>query len=186
MFALRGFCDILSAEQTESLYEHLDFVRESISDPASSGPDVFPLSITTPDSAEIKLWCAVHVSEKNPGLVICEFELEDDNIYPLFRPADGEEEGVFPEDTLHLDPSEKDLQESTLSASRPLKMLRHLRKRRGQAAAMEVFNLMSQIQGNSLGPPRIEKWPKRPRLSMLIIDWKSQSSCHQRRVLRFF
>ena len=142
-----SFCNILSEEQTENLHEHLDFVRDYDSDPVHSGPDVFPLTVTSPNSTEIKLWCAIHIAEKNPDLLICEFELEDDHIYPLFSPAE-EETPPLPEDTLNSSPSEQDLLESTLSASRPLRMLRNARKRRGQAAAMEVFSLMSQIQGN--------------------------------------
>jgi hypothetical protein len=54
----------------------------------------------------------------------------------------------IPEDTLGSTPSEEDFLESTLCMSRPLRVLRRARKRRGQAATMEVFNLMSQIQGN--------------------------------------
>ncbi|KAG0124697.1 GAF domain-like protein [Tuber indicum] len=98
LFALGSFCNILSEEQAENLYEHLDF-----------------------------------------------FELEDNHIYPLFSPAE-EETLPPPKDTLNSNPSEQDLLECTLSVSRPLRVLRHARKRRGQAAVMEVFNLMSQIQ----------------------------------------
>ncbi|PWW80730.1 hypothetical protein C7212DRAFT_160977 [Tuber magnatum] len=145
LFALDSFCNILSEEQAENLYEHLDFVRGYVSDPVHSGPDVFPLAITSPNSTEIKLWCAIHIAEKKPDLLICEFELEDDHIYPLFSPTE-EEAPPLPEDTLNSNPSEQDLLESTLSASRPLRVLRHARKQRGQAATMEVFNLMSQIQ----------------------------------------
>ncbi|KAF9730032.1 sensor histidine kinase response [Paraphaeosphaeria minitans] len=29
------------------------------------------------------LWCAIHVNDSNPGLIICEFELEEDDTYPL-------------------------------------------------------------------------------------------------------
>ncbi|CUS12986.1 unnamed protein product [Tuber aestivum] len=151
LFALDGFCDILSEEQAESLYEHLDFVREYVS--VHSGPDVFPLAITSPNSTEIKLWCAVHIAEKSSGLLICEFELEDDHIYPLFSRTE-EETLPPPEDTLNSTPSEQDLLESTLSGSKPLRVLRHARGQRGQVAAMEVFNLMSQIQGSSSNPFR--------------------------------
>ncbi|CAZ83363.1 unnamed protein product [Tuber melanosporum] len=100
LFALGSFCNILSEEQAENLYEHLDFET---------------------------------------------FELEGNHIYPLFSPAE-EETPPPPEDTLNSNPSEQDLLESTLSASRPLRVLMHARKRRGQAAVMEVFNLMSQFQ----------------------------------------
>ncbi|KAG0640812.1 hypothetical protein HOY80DRAFT_1008851 [Tuber brumale] len=145
LFALDSFCNIISEEQAENLYEHLDFVRDYDSDSVHPGPHVFPIAITSSNSIEIKLWCAIHIAEKNPDLLICEFELEDDHIYPLFSPAE-EETPPPPEDTLNSNPSEQDLLESTLSASRPLRVLRHARKRKGQAAIMEVFNLMSQIQ----------------------------------------
>ncbi|KAH0614791.1 uncharacterized protein H6S33_000427 [Morchella sextelata] len=144
LFALSDFCNILSEEQAENLYEHLDFARDDSSDLQNSGPEVFPLVITAPDSTRIKVWCAIHITDANPDLIVCEFELEDDQLFPLFNPED--EVFNIPEDTLGSTPSEEDFLESTLCMSRPLRVLRRARKRRGQAATMEVFNLMSQIQ----------------------------------------
>lgn len=148
LFALDNFCDILSEEQAEELHDHLGFVRDGTFELEHSGPDVFPLIIIAPDSTNIKLWCAIHISNNNQDLMVFELELEDDHLFPLFSPADEELSPLPPEDTLGSDPTEQELLESTISMSKPLRVLRHARKRRGQAAAMEVFNLLGQIQGN--------------------------------------
>lgn len=139
-----NFCSILSDEQAENLFDHVDFVREDASDPRQNGPEVFSLIVTTRYSTQLKIWCAIHVPESNPDLLICEFELEDDQKYPLASVLD---DPSFPDETLGGTPTEQELAESTLSMSKPLRVLRHARRRRGEAAAMEVFNLMSQIQG---------------------------------------
>lgn len=80
--------------------------------------------------------------------MVCELELEDDHLFPLFSPAEEDGNPLPPEDILGSNPTEQELLESRMSMSKPLRILRRVRKRRGQAAAMEVFNLMSQIQGN--------------------------------------
>lgn len=151
LFALDNFCNILPEEQVENLYEHLDFVRNDSSELVQR-PEVFPLIITAPDSTNIKFLCAIHIPERNQDLIVCELELEDDQLFPLFSPAEEVSNPLPPEDTLHLSPSEQELLESTTSISKSLRVLRHARKRRGQAAALEVFGLMSQIQGDIIKP----------------------------------
>lgn len=151
LFALDNFCNILSEEQVENFYEHLDFVRGDSSESVQR-PEVFPLIVTAPDSTNIKFLCAIHIPEGNQDLIVCELELEDDQLFPLFSPAEEVSSPIPPEDTLHSNPSEQELLESTTSISKSLRVLRHARKRRGQAAALEVFGLMSQIQGNMIEP----------------------------------
>ncbi|KAL6714425.1 hypothetical protein ACLMJK_007848 [Lecanora helva] len=144
LFALDSFCDILSEEQTDNLLDHMDFIKDDDMDPATNGPEVFPLSIRSPFRKSQKTWCAMHINESNRELIICEFELEDDPINPLVPVGEGTPEP--PEDTLSCDPTPEEFAESTMNASKPLKVLRSARKRKGEAAAMEVFNIMSQVQ----------------------------------------
>lgn len=144
LFRLDSFCDILSDEQAENLLDHLDFIRDEGADPATNGPEVFTLSIQSPSRNPRKLWTAMHIIKGNPPMIICEFELEDDQLYPLV-PL-GEHTSDPPEDTLHNSPTAEEFAESTVNASRPLRVLRSARKRKGEAAAMEVFNIMSQVQ----------------------------------------
>ena len=144
LFALESFTDILSEEQTDNLLDHVDFIRGEDIDPATNGPEVFTLAIRSPARKMHKMWCAMHINENNRDLIVCEFELEDDPIYPLVPTGEGTPEP--PEDTLHGDPTPEEYAESTVNASKPLRVLRSARKRKGEAAAMEVFNIMSQVQ----------------------------------------
>jgi hypothetical protein len=149
LFDRENFCSILSEEQIENLFDHIDFVRED-TDITVDGPEVFSITVTGPDSINIRLWCALHIPEGNPELFICEFELEEDNKYPLIHLSEEVYDGnSSPEDTLASNPTPEEFAQSTTSMSRPLRVLRHARRRRGEAAAMEVFNLMSQVQGLS-------------------------------------
>ena len=158
LFALDNFCDILSDDQTDNLLDHVDFIREDDADPATNGPEVFTLAIRHPKRRTQKLWCAMHVNERNPDLIICEFELEDDQLNPLV-PA-GEQTPEPPEDTLHSDPTPEEYAESTVNASKPLRVLRSARKRKGEAAAMEVFNIMSQVQEQLANAPTLDAFLK--------------------------
>ncbi|MCJ1450798.1 Light-sensor Protein kinase [Mycoblastus sanguinarius] len=144
LFALESFCDILSEEQRDNLLDHIDFIRDEDVDPATNGPEVFTLAIRSPARKTHKMWCAMHSNEKNRDLIICEFELEDDQVNPLVPPGEGTPQP--PEDTLNSDPTPEEYAESTINMSKPLRVLRSARKRKGEAAAMEVFNVMSQVQ----------------------------------------
>ena len=144
LFALESFTDILSEEQTDNLLDHIDFIRDEEVDPATNGPEVFTLAIRSLNKKTHKFWCAMHTNENNRDLIICEFELEDDQLNPLVPVGEGTPEP--PEDTLNSDPTPEEYAESTVNASKPLRVLRNARKRKGEAAAMEVFNIMSQVQ----------------------------------------
>ena len=158
LFELENFCDILSEEQAENLLDHLDFIRDGDADPATNGPEVFTLSIQSFTRKMQKFWCAMHINGLNPDMIICEFELEDDPLNPLVPASEPTPEP--PEDTLHSEPTVKELAESTVNASRPLRVLRSARKRKGEAAAMEVFNVMSQVQEQLSGAENLEKFLK--------------------------
>ena len=145
LFELDSFCDILTEEQADNLLDHIDFIRDEDADPATNGPEVFTMAIRSPASRRsLKLWCAMHINEANRDLVICEFELEDDSLNPLIPHGEGTPD--LPEDTLNSQPTEAEYAESTVNMSKPLRVLRTARKRKGEAAAMEVFNIMSQVQ----------------------------------------
>ncbi|EPS41541.1 hypothetical protein H072_4535 [Dactylellina haptotyla CBS 200.50] len=158
LFALPSFTRILSDEQAENLLDHLDFTREGTDDLAQNGPEVFSLIITGRDALQIKLWCAAHVANHDRTLVICEFELEDDQVFPIAAADD--EQPPPPENTLDSEPTEEELLESTTSLSKPLRVLRHARRRRGEAAAMEVFNILSQIQEQLASAPDLTRFLK--------------------------
>lgn len=158
LFALESFTDILSEDQADNLLDHIDFIRDEDSDVAVNGPEVFTISIRPPGKRVLKLWCAMHVNERNSNLIICEFELEDDPMCPLVPANDATPEP--PEDTLESEPTPQELAESTQNISRPLRVLRSARKRKGEAAAMEVFNIMSQVQEQLASAPNLEKFLK--------------------------
>lgn len=158
LFALETFTDILSEEQADNLLDHIDFIKDEDADVTTNGPEVFTMSIQVPNARSRKLWCAIHMNESNPGLVICEFELEDDQLYPLVAPNDLTPE--LPEDTLSSNPTAEEFVESTQNKSRPLRVLRSARKRKGEAAAMEVFNIMSQVQEQLAAAPNLELFLK--------------------------
>ncbi|KAI5919651.1 hsp90-like protein [Camillea tinctor] len=158
LFRLENFTDILTEEQSDNLLDHIDFIRDEETDIASNGPDVFSISIRPPKGKPTKLWCAIHINDSHPDLIICEFELEDDNHHPL-RPPD-EPIPEEPEDTLYQNPTAEELHESTEVSSRPLRVLRSARKRRGEAGAMQVFDIMSQVQEQLASAPNLEKFLK--------------------------
>ncbi|KAF1912096.1 hypothetical protein BDU57DRAFT_78588 [Ampelomyces quisqualis] len=159
LFALESFTDILSDEQADNLLDHIDFIKDEEADVMANGPEVFTMGIKVPGVARTrKLWCAIHAAEANPGLIICEFELEDDPLFPLV--PSNELTPELPEDTLSSDPTQEELLESTEIKSKPLRVLRSARKRKGEAAAMEVFNIMSQVQEQLAAAPNLERFLK--------------------------
>ncbi|WQF86245.1 Putative PAS domain, phytochrome, signal transduction response regulator, receiver [Colletotrichum destructivum] len=158
LFRLNSFLDILSEEQQDNLLDHIDFIRDEDADPAVNGPEVFSLSIRPPNKKSVKLWCAIHINPAHPDLVICEFEVDDDHQFPL-RPPD-EVTPLAPEDTLQSNPTSEELVESTEILSKPLRVLRSARKRRGDAGAMQVFDIMSQVQEQLAGALNLESFLK--------------------------
>ncbi|KAM7207304.1 hypothetical protein V8F20_002366 [Naviculisporaceae sp. PSN 640] len=159
LFQLSSFMDILTDEQAENLLDHIDFIRDEDADPAVNGPEVFSLSVRQPhERRSVKLWCAIHTSPGRPDLVICEFELDDDKEYPL-RPPE-EELPEVPQDTLNANPTSEELTESTEILSKPLRVLRSARRKRGEAGAMQVFDIMSQVQEQLANAPNLERFLK--------------------------
>ncbi|KAL1632185.1 hypothetical protein SLS56_003919 [Neofusicoccum ribis] len=178
LFALENFCDILSEEQTDNLLDHIDFIRDEDADVATNGPEVFTLTIRGPDKKARKFWCAMHVNLANANLVICEFELEDDLVNPLV--PSNELTPELPEDTLQSNPTAEEYAESTQNISRPLRVLRSARKRKGEAAAMEVFNIMSQVQEQLAAAPNLDNF-----LKVLVGVVKELTGFHRVMVYQF-
>ncbi|MCJ1313148.1 Light-sensor Protein kinase [Agyrium rufum] len=178
LFELDSFTDILSDEQADNLLDQLDFIRDEECDTATNGPEVFTISIRPPKKRSLKLWCAMHINEANRGLIICEFELEDDHLYPLVPPNEVTPEP--PEDTMGSDPTPEELAESTVNTSRPLRVLRSARKRKGEAAAMEVFNIMSQVQEQLANAPDLSAF-----LKVLVGVVKELTGFHRVMVYQF-
>lgn len=178
LFDLDSFCDILSEEQTDNLMDHVDFVRDDDADPATNGPEVFTIAIRSLARKLQKLWCAMHCNESNRDIIICEFELEDDSINPLVPVGEATPEP--PEDTLHSNPTAEEFAESTVISSKPLRVLRSARKRKGEAAAMEVFNIMSQVQEQLANAPNIEVF-----LKVLVGVVKELTGFHRVMVYQF-
>lgn len=179
LFRLDNFLDIFTEEQADNLLDHLDFIRDDdAADVVANGPEVFMLSVRPPQHRTRKLWCAMHVCEADRDMVICEFEIEDDPNNPLVQA--GEKTPEPPEDTLGSDPTPEELAESTVNISKPLRVLRSARKKRGEAAAMEVFNIMSQVQEQLANAPTLSVF-----LKVLIGVVKELSGFHRVMIYQF-
>ena len=178
LFALESFADILSEEQAENLMDHIDFVRDDDTEVEGNGPDVFTLSVLDPKGESRKFWCALHINQTHPELLICEFEFENDLVNP--HAGRGESTLEIPEDTLDSNPTAEEYLESTLKVSRPLRVLRRARKAQGEAAAMEVFNILSQIQTQLAQAPSLEIF-----LKVLVGVVKELSGFHRVMIYQF-
>jgi hypothetical protein len=143
LFELQNFCDIMIPDEVDTLLDHIDFVRDDAYDPAVDGPDIFAVSIRTPTGENRRFWCATHVCQVQKDLIICEFELEYDELNPLDVPA-----SAFPEtpkdlldsSTLGVVPTAEQLAASTLNVSQPLRVLRRRR------AETDYISVLSQLE----------------------------------------
>lgn len=178
LFKLDNFLDVLTEEQQDNLLDHIDFIRDEDADPAINGPEVFSLSMQLPKRKSTKLWCAIHINPAHPDLIICEFELDNDVEYPL-RPAD-EMTPDTPQDTLQANPTLEEIEESTAILSKPLRILRSARKRRGEQGAMQVFDIMSQVQEQLASAPNLETF-----LKILVGIVKELTGFHRVMVYQF-
>ncbi|KAK4230191.1 hypothetical protein QBC38DRAFT_57278 [Podospora fimiseda] len=179
LFRMVDFLEILTDEQADNLLDHIDFIRDEDADPATNGPEVFSLSLGHGQlNRLVKFWCAIHINPTHPDLVICEFELDDDTENPL-RPPD-EDTPNLPEDTLHSNPTMEELTESTEILSKPLRVLRSARKRRGEAGTMQVFDIMSQVQEQLANAPNLDIF-----LKILIGIVKELTGFHRVMIYQF-
>ncbi|KAL4813538.1 hypothetical protein BDW67DRAFT_168160 [Aspergillus spinulosporus] len=144
LFSLPTLCDIFPEDQADNFLDHVDFVKEEGYDPSVDGPEVFILTVNQPNGSTVRVWCAMHTSPALNDLVICEFELEDDHVNPLT--TSGHISPAVPANTLDVIPTIEQMAGSTITINQPLRVLRRARRRKGEAAAMEVFSIVSQIQ----------------------------------------
>ncbi|KAL4914749.1 hypothetical protein BDW62DRAFT_189747 [Aspergillus aurantiobrunneus] len=144
LFSLSSLCDILAEDQADTFLNHVEFVGDEGYDPSVDGPEVFMLTLNQPDGSTTRVWCAMHTNPATTGLVICEFELENDPVNPLT--VSGQLPPAVPSNTLDVAPTVEQLSGSTTTISKPLRVLRRARRRKGETAAMEVFGIVSQIQ----------------------------------------
>ncbi|PHH70519.1 hypothetical protein CDD80_5953 [Ophiocordyceps camponoti-rufipedis] len=179
LFQLTNFMDILTEEQQDNLLDHIDFIRDEDADPSANGPEVLSLSIRHPKRRRgVKLWCAIHINPAHPDLIICEFERDDDQEFPL-RPTDELTPDV-PHDTLHSNPNLEEIEESTEVLSKPLRILRSARKRRGEQGAMQVFDIMSQVQEQLASAANLDNF-----LKILVGIFKELTGFHRVMVYQF-
>ncbi|KAJ5361453.1 hypothetical protein N7541_002297 [Penicillium brevicompactum] len=154
LFALRSFSDILPEEHVSTFTEHLDYVRDDGHDMDAEGPEVFLLPILPPSGDACRFWCAAHLSQENKDIIICEFELEEDHVNPLnvedqlLGPTTpgATPTSEAPASFLGVKPTPTQFATSTVSSSQSLRALRHARRRKGEAAAMQIFDTISPIQ----------------------------------------
>lgn len=146
LFDMESFTDVLKEDQLATFLEHLDYVRDDSYDLIIDGPEVFLLAIQGPSGDLTRFWCATHVSPENKDIVICEFELEDDQLNPLN--VEDQKLPEIPANALRTNPppTEEQYVKSTISASHSVRSIRDARRRKGEAAAMQVFGTLSQIQ----------------------------------------
>lgn len=179
LFGLASFLDILSEEQQDNLLDHIDFIRDEDADPAANGPEVFSLSVRDrKEKKSTKLWCAMHINPAHPDLIICEFERDDDQEFPL-RPPE-EKTTSTPTDTLNGNPTSEQIGESTEILSKPLRILRSARKKRGDQGAMQVFDIMSQVQEQLASAPDLDIF-----LKVLIGIVKELTGFHRVMIYQF-
>ncbi|KAL7938719.1 hypothetical protein V8C35DRAFT_288985 [Trichoderma chlorosporum] len=179
LFQLESFLSILTEEQQDNLLDHIDFIRDEDADPAANGPEVFSISIRLrKEKKSAKLWCAMHINPAHPDLIICEFEKDDDTEFPL-RPPEEKTEAT-PTDTLNGNPTLEQIEESTEILSKPLRILRSARKKRGDQGAMQVFDIMSQVQEQLASAPDLDIF-----LKVLIGIVKELTGFHRVMIYQF-
>ncbi|CEJ54854.1 hypothetical protein PMG11_01143 [Penicillium brasilianum] len=144
LFELESFCDILCIDQAEELLNHVKFAHDNVLNLSVDGPEVFSLAIVTTFGETRRFWCASHIVHARNDLIICELELKNDKINPLN--GNGTNNPPSPVSTLGYLPTIEQFAASTTVVSQPLRMLRSLRYCKDEAAVVEVFSLLTQIQ----------------------------------------
>src|SRR5690606_13236453 len=94
----------------------------------------------------------------HPHLIVCEFERENDPEYPL-HPPDHTPPGQ-PENTLFHNYTPEELAESTEVSSKPLRLPQRMRTGRSESNAMQIFDLMNQVQDQLAEASTLDKFLK--------------------------
>jgi hypothetical protein len=143
LFELQSFSDIMVQDEADMLLDHIDFVRDDAYDPSVDGPDIFAVSIRTPTGESRRFWCAAHVCQAQKDLIICEFELEYDELNPLDVPGSASPESpadLLDSSILGVVPTAEQLAASTMNISQPLRVLRRRR------AETDYLSVLSQLE----------------------------------------
>jgi len=83
LFELTSFADLFSGDQVDIFFDHVLIENESDNiELEANGPEVFSLDIDVAQGCSRRLWCAMHKNHANADLIMCEFEVEGDHLYP--------------------------------------------------------------------------------------------------------
>ncbi|KAH6645722.1 GAF domain-like protein [Truncatella angustata] len=178
LFKLDSFMDLFSEDHVRNILDHIDFIRNENPDVTNNGPEVLNTALHPLGEISVKLWCAIHISSANPDLIICEFELENDNDYPLCPP----DEIARPasEGPPHQESTRKEFDLGDKTGSTLLKVLSRVRKKGGEAGPMQIVDIMSQAQERLTSAPDLDK-----SLEVLVRIIKELTGFHRIMIHRF-
>lgn len=140
LFGLRCFTDLLPAHDKREFILRCHALSQSSS---PRHPDVFQLSLTSLRGIPVPLYCALHI-RKETGLVICEFELDQDLFNPTHPSA-----STLPDKPVQVIEHQATSAErllSTTSRSSPLHALQIARQSSRPLTSMDLFQILSEIQ----------------------------------------
>jgi len=160
LFALESFTQLLSQDQENVLRDHITFCRvEQREHHDLDGPEVFLITGKGQvGRSNWVCWCAIHIA---PGsdLIIMEFELEDDHLFPLYTPLDQQSPGETKDSFVDpYEPTPADLIESTQKESKPLRLLSRRQARTN--SPMEHFSILSQVNEQLASATDIKQFVK--------------------------
>jgi len=159
LFSIASFTELLNQDQENTLRDHISFCREEQDAPQDlDGPEVFLMSGKSGDQrGDWTCWCAVHIVP-HTDLIVLEFELEDDHLFPLSTPLNEQMDEKGGMSVEPYEPTEEDLFESTTKESRPLRMLN--RRQQRNKSPMEHFSILSQVNEQLSGSTDIKQFVK--------------------------
>lgn len=157
LFSIKSFTELLDQDQENILRDHVAFCREEQQVPHDlDGPEVFLITGKSQDHRkEWTCWCAMHV-QPGTDLIILEFELEDDTVFPLKTPLEAQYKGGM--NVEPFEPTEDDLAESTTKESKPLRLLN--RRQQRNKSPMEHFSILSQVNEQLAGATDLKTFVK--------------------------
>src|SRR5579859_821397 len=157
LFSLKSLTQLLNEDQENTLRDHIAFCREEQAEVHDvDGPEVFLITGKSQDEREEwTCWCAMHIA---PGtdLIVLEFEMEEDTVFPLMTPLDLQYKGG--KDVETYEPTEEDLVESTTKESKPLRLLN--RRQHRNKSPMEHFSILSQVNDQLAGATDLKQFVK--------------------------
>lgn len=164
LFSLDSLTQLFNEEQENILRDHIAFCRAERYEPHDlDGPEVFQLTGQSQDSqrGEWTCWVALHIAPQS-DLIVLEFELEEDNLFPLATPLDQEYKDQV-RSTISVEPNEhtqEDFMESTKNESKPLRLLSRRQTHKNVSSPMEHFSILSQVNEQLAGATDIKQFVK--------------------------